>query len=342
MKKFTRKTKHSYYQSSFTLGASNPSLQTEMLSNSSDALDRFCSAFTYRNEHMSISFNYWTLMVTSVFACLLAPMTVAGNAFVLAAIWRNPALRTPSHVLLAGLAFTDFCTGLISLPVLAAFMLALLRESSLRCTFNLISFCVGHFFAASTVVVITMAAAERWLCMSRRSLLTVRRVTILYIIMVCLITAFVTLRVFSYQYLSKDIDNLLNGVFLTAAAICILVMAVSYYKVFGIIRHHQKGVQANQNSINIAKYRKSIFTVLYIFSLFVISYLPYLVYTLTFYALQEFGDTFLTCSSLTTVIVYSSSLLNPLLYCWRMKEIKMGVKRLMRKLFCKKAAEDEE
>ena len=163
-----------------------------MLSNSSDALDRFCSAFTYRN--VSISLNYWATMATSVFACLLAPMTVTGNAFVLAAIWRNPALRTPSHVLLAGLAFTDFCTGLISLPVFAAFMSAHLRERSLRCTFNLISYCVGNFFAASTVGIITMAAAERWLCMSRRSLLTVRRVTILYIIMVCLITAFVTVQ----------------------------------------------------------------------------------------------------------------------------------------------------
>ena len=296
MKKFTRKTKRFYYQSSFTQGASNlPSLQTEMLSNLSDALDSLCYVYTYRN--VSISSNYWTTVVTSVFAFLLAPMTVTGNAFVLAAIWRNPALRTPSHVLLAGLAFTDFCTGLISLPVLAAFMLALLRESSLRCTFNLISFCVGQFFAALTVVVITMAAAERWLCMSRRSLLTVRRVTILYIIMVCLITAFVTVRVFSFRYLSNDIDNLLNGVFLTAAAICILVIAVSYYKVFGIIRHHQKGVQANQNSINIAKYKSSIFTVLYILALFVISYLPYLGSALTFYVSQEFGDMFLTCSN---------------------------------------------
>ena len=149
-------------------------------------------------------------------------------------------------------------------------------------------------------------------------------------------------RQFAEWYLSKDIDNLLNGIFLTAAAICILVIAVSYYKVFGIIRHHQKGVQANQNSIDISKYRKSIFTILYIFSLFVISYLPYLGNALTFYVLQEFGDTFVTFTRLTTTIVYSSSLLNPLLYCWRMKEIKMGVKNLMRKLFCKQAAGDEE
>ena len=143
------------------------------------------------------------------------------------------------------------------------------------------------------------------------------------------------LRVFSIGYLSKDIDNLLNGAFLTAAAICILVMAVSYYKVFRIIRHHQKGVQANQNSINIAKYRKFIFTVLYILALFVISYLPYQGNVLTPNVLQEFGDMFLTCSNFTSIIVYSSSLLNPLLYCWRMKEIKMGVKSLVRKIFCK-------
>ena len=341
MKKFTRKTKRFYYQSPFTQGASNLlSLQTEMLSNSSDALDRLCYVYTYRN--VSISFNYWATLANSVFAFLLAPMTVTGNAFVLAAIWRNPALRTPSYVLLAGLAFPNFFTGLISLPLAAVSNLAHLRESSMTCTLVLISYCVSQFCAYLTVVVIAMAAAERWLCMSRRSLLTVRRVTILYIIVVSLITAFVTVRVFSLGYLSKDIDNLLNGAFLTAAAICILVMAVSYYKVFRIIRHHQKGVQANQNSINISKYRKSIFTVLYIFSLFVISYLPYLVYTLTFYVLQEFGDTFLTCSSLTTVIVYSSSLLNPLLYCWRMKEIKMGVKSLVRKIFCKPAAKKEE
>ena len=311
-----------------------------MLSNSSDALDRLCYVYTYRN--VSISFNYWATLTNSVFAFLLAPMTVTGNAFVLAAIWRNPALRTPSHVLLAGLALTDFCTGLLSMPLLAAYKLAHLRESSMTCTLVLISFSVSMFFACLTVVVIVMAAAERWLCMSRRSLLTVRRVTILFTIMVCLITAFVTVRVISFRHLSKDIDNLLNGAFLTAAAICILVIAVSYYKVFGIIRHHQKGVQANQNSINIAKYRKSIFTVLYILALFVIGYIPYLGSELTFHVLQEFGDMFLTCSNFTLIFVYFSSLLNPLLYCWRIKEIKMGVKNLVEKLLCKQAAENEE
>ena len=55
---------------------------------------------------------YYTVTLgTCVVNAVLAPMTVAANAFILLAIWKNPSLRTPSYVLLAGLAVTDFGTG---------------------------------------------------------------------------------------------------------------------------------------------------------------------------------------------------------------------------------------
>ena len=44
------------------------------------------------------------------------PAAVAGNALVMAAIWRNPSLRTPSYILLAGLAFSNLCVGLTAQP----------------------------------------------------------------------------------------------------------------------------------------------------------------------------------------------------------------------------------
>ena len=62
--------------------------------------------------------------VSSVsFAIVLAffsPVAVTGNALVCAAIWKNSSLRTPSYILLAGLAFSDFCTGLIVQPCFVA------------------------------------------------------------------------------------------------------------------------------------------------------------------------------------------------------------------------------
>ena len=53
---------------------------------------------------------------TSTIIAVLSPVAVAGNALILAAIWKKTFVRTPFHVFLSGLAFTDLCTGLIAQP----------------------------------------------------------------------------------------------------------------------------------------------------------------------------------------------------------------------------------
>ena len=80
---------------------------------SSQWLDSLCLNLRLFNASLSY---YQVTLTTCVITSLLAPMTMIANAFILAAIWKNPSLRTPSYVLLAGLAFTDFCTGLLTQP----------------------------------------------------------------------------------------------------------------------------------------------------------------------------------------------------------------------------------
>ena len=170
-----------------------------MLSNSSIVLDGWCSILTYSN--ISISAYYQTTLAACIVTSLLAPFTAAGNALILTAIWKNPSLRTPSYVLLAGLAFTDFCTGLLSQPVFVMFKLAeLTGNENLMCTTALMHFSVSMPFCYLTVVVIVMTAVERWLYMSRRSLLTVRRVVILCILFMLMIISFVAGRVHGIRY----------------------------------------------------------------------------------------------------------------------------------------------
>ena len=64
----------------------------------------------------------------SIAIAILSPVAVVGNALVLAAIWRNPSLRTPSYILLAGLAFTDLSTGLIAQPFYIAMQMIYLTD----------------------------------------------------------------------------------------------------------------------------------------------------------------------------------------------------------------------
>ena len=308
-----------------------------MSSNSSALLAGWCSIFTYSN--ISISAYYQTTLAACIVTALLAPITVAGNALVLAAIWRNPSLRTPSFVLLAGLALTDVCTGLLTQPLYVIFKLAeLTRKENLMCTSALILFSVSMPFCYLTMVVIAMTAVERWLYMSRRSLLTVRRVVIVFMLM---IISFVAGSVHSIRYPSYAVEATHTVILLLFPIVCLCVIVFSYFKVFRIIRHHQIAVQANQTAIDILKYRKSIFTILYVLSLFVLSYFPFVCCALVFYILQ-YEDSSTAALNACTVVLYSSSFLNPLLYCWRIKELRICIKGIVKNLFCQQTGEEEE
>ena len=59
---------------------------------------------------------YTATLTASVIIAVFSPVTVVGNVLIMAVIWKNPSLGTPSYILLCCLAFTDLCTGLITQP----------------------------------------------------------------------------------------------------------------------------------------------------------------------------------------------------------------------------------
>ena len=50
----------------------------------------------------------------------LAFLAITGKALVLYGVWKTPSLRSPSILLLCGLASTDLCVGLIVQPLVIA------------------------------------------------------------------------------------------------------------------------------------------------------------------------------------------------------------------------------
>ena len=68
------------------------------------------------------------IFASSIVLLVLSPVAVVGNALILAAIWKRTFQRTWLFVLLSGLAFSDFCTGLIVQPLLALFFFCFLTS----------------------------------------------------------------------------------------------------------------------------------------------------------------------------------------------------------------------
>ena len=302
----------------------------------SDSTDSLC-LYTLPNvsDRQTNATFYQVNLASCVASALLAPMAVIGNALILAAIWRNPSLRTPSYVLLAGLAVTDFCTGLLSLPLFVFYKIAAISESmKTYCAVALVMESVGLFFSSLTLEGITLIAVERWLHMSRRSLLTVRRVIIVYIACVLLLIPLVACQMYNRFYPNLAL-NILVFIYYLFGVICVSITAFAHFRIFQIIRQHQNQVQTNEISVNMEKYKKSMLTVFYILAVFVLSYVPFICCNLVFRFVQLNEMSYRMALGVSAVVVFSSSFVNPLLYYWRIKEIRDTV----RPLICKQNGE---
>ena len=221
------------------------------------------------------------VLSTSVIIAILLPIAVAGNALVLAAIWKNTSLRTPSYTILAWLAFTDLCTGLVTQPFYIALHITCsqdARGSNKSWILYFGSSVCGVYFTYLTLLLILLMSIERWLHMNRRSLLNGRRTCFIVAVVSLLLIPLAAVRsVKEYEFASGIILFL---VFFN----CALVTSVAYFKVFRIIRHHQEQVHSNESSqnfgqpaIDLAKYKKSVFSILYIVGVFYLCYLPSLI-----------------------------------------------------------------
>lgn len=85
--------------------------------------------------------------------------------------------------------------------------------------------------------------------------------------------------------------------------------------------------------LNMVRYRKGVYSALWVLVALTICYLPhYIVEVLT-------GQAGMTLSlyiarQFTTILVLLNSSLNPLLYCWKISEMRQAVKETLRQLFC--------
>ena len=291
------------------------------------------------------SYDFYKVTLPMLVAvAILSPVAVVGNGLVLAAIWRNGSLRTPSYILLAGLAFTDFCTGIISQPFLVANELvdSLIKlsdrtaSSSVHLTTRIIGDSCFEYFFNLTLLVVTFMSIERWLHMSRRSLLTMRRLHRIMAVLLFIPVPFVVYRfqkTTTFAYLFASVAFVL---------LCLSVTSVAYFKVFRIIRRHQQQIRSNESSpgfsqpaINFAKYKKSVLSILYIVVVFYTGYFPMAITLGLVMVYRKNCNMIFLFFYVSIALVFLSSTLNPLLYLWRMKDIRQEVRKLVKRIFCK-------
>ena len=262
---------------------------------------------------------------------LLALVTTALNTVLLSAIRKNTSLYLPSKLLLGSLALTDLGVGIVAQPMFVVFLVAKVKGfSTLSCFSYAILTIAGFIWTCVSLLTMTAISLDRYIALyfylRYRDIVTTKRVFSVLLAIWLLAGLPASLWYWypmPYRYFV-----------IVVTSICFIVCTVSYTRIYRGLRHHhgnqatdEEQVQTPQqaaNPLNVARYRRSAMNMLWIYGLFVLCYLPYL---LTQIATQFVGrNALIQClhEFAITVACFNSSL-NPLLYCYRLREIRTSV-----------------
>ena len=139
---------------------------------------------------------------------------------------------------------SDFCTGLLTKPFYVVYKLGDLSGNvKMFCIGSVVSESVGYYFSSLTGTMMTITAVERWLHTSRRSLLTVRRVVILYIKSTVLLIVLNAWHMYNW-YHANEFFSAFIVIFFLAAALCFFYHWLLLFQSFS---NHTSPSKSNTN-----------------------------------------------------------------------------------------------
>ena len=279
------------------------------------------------------------LTFISAISVFFSITTILGNTLILVALHKESSLHPPSKLLYRCLATTDLLAGLILKPSLAAYSVLLVTEqrSSDLCfyfaTIGAVSFTT---LSAVSLLTMTTISVDRLLALllglRYRQVVTLGRVQAFITSFWIFSLGFAVMTIWEFS-IGKSYNY-------TLILLCIFVSLFCYLKILFKLRQNQIQAQQPQElpigggiPFNIARYRETVNTAIWVEVTLIACYLPYSIVMaiITIHGSFPFLD---AMWGTTAALVSLNSSLNPILYCWKIKAVKQEVKTTIRQILC--------
>ncbi|XP_020618757.1 melanocortin receptor 4-like [Orbicella faveolata] len=275
------------------------------------------------------------LSAVNIFLSITA---VLGNTLILVALRKVSSLHPPSKLLFRCLATTDLCVGVITEPLSVVCWTSLVYEEWNLCRYVYIS----SVFASNTLCSVSLLTA---------SAISVDRLLALFLGLryrqvVTLGRTYLIVAIFWIMSVIAPVLFLLNplitiGYVCIGTITCLATSVASYTKIFQRLRHHQIQVQGHVqqeqpgqiNPLNIQRYRKTVYSALWVQCSLVACYLPNGI-LIALVSYNKTSPSSVLMLDVAATLMYLHSSLNPILYCWKISEVKQAVKETIREALC--------
>ena len=275
----------------------------------------------------------------SVLNFVLSITAFVGNTLILVALYKVPSIHPPTKLLFRCLSVTDLCVGLFLQPLYTIRILN--RATNIISPGNLLyiieaNSSLSFILCAVSVLTSTAISLDRLLALTLglryRIVVTLKRVAVLVTcfwligLLFGMMGSFVSFRI------------ALNGAIIWAI-LSLVASIFSYVKIFVKLRQHQGRVQdrlqqVQQNEglppINMQRYKRTVSNIAWVQMTMVACYVPFIVATVLN---RDTRDNYIAWN-VSVTLLYLNSSLNPLVYCWKMKEIKQAVKNRVTQSCC--------
>lgn len=270
-----------------------------------------------------------------VVICVLnAPLmltSTAGNILVLTAIKKTPSIRSSSITMLCSLAVSDLLVGFIVQPFFLASLLT--RVFLIERISKITAFCLcGVSLCTMTAISIDRFLALQYPMRYQATITAHQR---------ALNTLIVIIWLHNFVFSGFYVWNWPLYFIMIATGVClfILVSTFCYIRIYRIVRRHQIQIQAQQQAAqqnttegdnsNMVRMKRSALNTFIFYIAMVLCYFPIIISlcaaSITSKDLPEVWH-------LADTVVFLNSSVNPLLYCWRLGEIRKAVLKIYRQM----------
>ena len=278
------------------------------------------------------------LIFLSVMNILLSMSAFLENTLILVALQKETSLHMSSKLLYRNLATTDLCVGIIAEPLSVTYWLSVVNERWHICRYAYVAHRItAYILCAVSLATITAISLDRLLALllglRYRHVVTSKRI---YLTVTCFwimsIVGTITCNFFP--------ESCLWCRYIVIST-CLITSIFCYTKICLTLRHYQIHVQDHVHQeqprqttpLNIARYKQAMSSALWVQLTLLACYLPHGILGALVVHRGPSSSVYLG-KSLTLTLVYINSSLNPILYCWKIKEVRQAVRCTIRQLSC--------
>ena len=294
---------------------------------------------TTQGETRSIAVENAGFITAIIINSIACPFTVLLNVLVIMAVKRRPRLQTNINILLACLAVTDALTGLVMQPSFILWKTFQVLGTPYQ---NAVQDVSNSSFRALTVcscLHLMLITCERLIAIkftTHYSYIVIKRNIKVVVISFWIFVVSCDL----LRRIKPDVKIVFNLLVAFALLSCVLFMLISYVILYRETLRHQKKIKTQQlpqeEVERFVKESKALKTTVLVVGAIMLCFVPLFIIVLLSQLIElnlNIGSTSssaCTACPLFRTFAMLNSLFNPLIYCWRQKEMRQFVFRLLR------------